>query len=117
MGAARRNDRGGVPRRLRGLPLAVESGVEVPVAATLVARLLGLAFLDVEQAGAGLLIPACRSVHTHGMRFSLDVCFLARNGRVLRFEPAVPPGRLLSRRGADRVLEVPAGGESAALRT
>lgn len=79
------------------------------------ARLLGLALLPRERAGAGLLIPRCASVHTFGMRFALDVVFLDAALRPLTIHRAVPPGRLLVCRGARAVLEVPAvqGGESA----
>jgi len=81
-------------------------GREVPAAAA-VSRLIGLAFLDRAEAGAGLLIPGCRSVHTFGMRFALDVFFLDAGGAVLRAQHGVPPGRVLSCRDAAAVLELP----------
>jgi hypothetical protein len=56
-----------------------------------------------------LLIPRCRSVHTFGMRFSIDVAFLDADGRVLRVARDVPPRRVVSCRGAAGVLEAPAG--------
>ena len=34
--------------------------------------------LDRHRAPEGLLIPRCRSVHTYGMRFPLDLLFLGR---------------------------------------
>ena len=55
------------------------------------------------------MIPRCRSVHTFGMRFSLDLVWLDRDGRVLAVEESVPPGRVRSRADADAVLEVPSG--------
>ena len=69
------------------------------------ARLLGLALLKEMPADCALLLPRCPSVHTFGMRFPIDVMFLDRQGRVLRVERAVPPGRLLRCRGATEVLE------------
>jgi uncharacterized protein len=78
-----------------------------PVAETLLSRLLGLAFLDRRDAGIGLLIPRCRSVHTFGMRFPLDVYFLGRYGEVVDVRLGVRPFRILRRRGADAVLELP----------
>jgi uncharacterized protein len=72
---------------------------------TVSSRLLGLAWLDGLHEGAGLLIPRCRSVHTFGMRFALDVAFLDGEGRVLRRVEAVPPRRLLWCRSAAAVLE------------
>lgn len=95
--------------RLRRLPRVVACGREVPVAAGLRARLLGLMWLDPAEAGAGLLIRRCSSVHTFGMRFVLDVAFLDREGRVLAWRRGVPPRRLVSFPRARAVLEVPAG--------
>jgi uncharacterized protein len=48
----------------------------VLVAETFRERLLGLAGLPTLAAGMALLIPRCRSVHTFGMRFDLDVLFV-----------------------------------------
>ena len=56
-------------------------GLEVPVATTRLSRLLGLALLRRRRAGAGLLIPRCRSVHTFGMRFPLDLSSWTRRVR------------------------------------
>ena len=99
------------PARLRRLPRTVVLGVEVPVAIDRRARLLGLAFLDRSDVGPGLLIPRCRSVHTFGMRFRLDVFFLDCRGGPIRVERRTPPCRVLASRGAVAVLELPAGGE------
>jgi uncharacterized membrane protein (UPF0127 family) len=91
---------------------------EVPVACGWRSRLLGLSLLEPEQAGPGLLIPRCASVHTFGMRFALDVFFLDASGRPLAVRRGVPPRRVVRHRGAVAVLELPAaGGESGAART
>jgi uncharacterized membrane protein (UPF0127 family) len=42
---------------------------------------------------AALLLPRCRSIHTIGMRFTIDAAFCDRRGTVLRVV-TVPPGRL-----------------------
>jgi uncharacterized protein len=91
---------------------------EFPVANTFRSRLRGLGWRDRADAGPGLLIPSCSSVHTCGMRFELDVYFLDRNGRVLSARRQVPPRRVLWCRGAAAVLEIPSGegGEIAVLR-
>jgi uncharacterized membrane protein (UPF0127 family) len=68
-------------------------------------RLLGLAFRRAPPPG-GLLIPSCRSVHTFGMRFAIDLVWLGRGGRVVRVDVAVPPRRVRSCRAAIEVLEV-----------
>lgn len=90
-----------------------------PVATSFRTRLLGLAWRDRADAGPGLLIPRCASVHTFGMRFPLDVFFLDRGGRVISVRRRVPPRRVLWQRGAAAILEIPSpeGGEFAAPRT
>lgn len=85
-------------------------GREVAVARSLCARLLGLAWLDQELAPPALLIPACRSVHTFGMRFELDLYFLDAEGGVLEVRYGLGPRRFARCPGAAAVLEVPAGG-------
>lgn len=65
----------------------------------------------------------CSSVHTFGMRYRIDVAFVAANGVVLEVWRSVPPGRLLSNHRARVTLERPhrggewlAGGEQVAMR-
>lgn len=85
----------------------------IPVAKDFRTRLRGLAWCRRHEAGPGLLIPRCSSVHTFGMRFPLDLYFLDREGRVLSIRRRVPPRRVLWQRGAAAVLEIPSpqGGE------
>jgi uncharacterized protein len=71
-------------------------------------RSIGLALLSRERAGAGLLIPRCRAVHTFGMRFDLDLYFLGARGEVVARRLAVAPNRFASCRRSASVLEVPA---------
>ena len=78
-----------------------------PVAESFRSRLLGLAWRSRSQAGPGLLIPRCASVHTFGMRFPLDLFFLDREGRVISVRRQVPPRRVVWQRGARSVLEIP----------
>jgi hypothetical protein len=84
-------------------------GRRVAVAVGWRSRLLGLAFLERREAGPGLLIPGCASVHTFGMRFALDVVFLDAAGGVLEERFGVLPRRVISRQSAAAVLELPAG--------
>ena len=98
------------PRRFRRLPTAEVASRRVPVAVTLLSRLLGLALLGPGRAGEGLLIPGCRSVHTFGMRFAIDVVFLDRERRPLSVRRSVARNRLVCDAGAAAVLELPAGG-------
>lgn len=82
----------------------------MPVATTYRSRLLGLALLARRRAGEGLLLPCCRSVHTFGMRFPLDLVFFDRDGRVVGVERSVGAGRIRRHRAAAAVLELPATG-------
>ena len=81
---------------------------ELPVrrARTRRERLVGLAFRR-EPAPHALLLERCRSVHTFGMRYQLDLHWLDRSGREIRVDRAVRPGRIRSCRRAFAVVEVP----------
>jgi uncharacterized membrane protein (UPF0127 family) len=98
-----------VPKRLRRLPALPGrlGGMEVRVAATARARLLGLSGLPARPP-CGLLLPRTRSVHTFGMHFALHLVWLDARGRAVRVDAAVPPRRLRSCRAARAVIELPA---------
>ena len=70
-------------------------------------RLRGLAFAD---AGQPLFIPRCRSVHTFGMRYALDLFWLDERNDLARVDRDVPPRRVARCSGAAAVLEAPASG-------
>jgi hypothetical protein len=95
--------------RFSRLPTVTALGRRVPVAVGLRMRLLGLSRLDREDAGTGLLIPRCASVHTFGMRFAIDVHFLDRRGCEIEVRPGLAPRRVAFCPGAASVLEVPSG--------
>lgn len=95
------------PIRFDNLPEEKILGLVVPVASTRWSRLLGLALLNRERAGPGLLIPRCRCVHTFGMRFALDLVALDAEGRIVELRRSVPPGRFARCRAATSVLELP----------
>jgi uncharacterized protein len=101
-----------LPHRLRRLPPAALPGplgaLDVRVASTPHARLIGLAGLPKLPPHAGLLLPRTRSVHTFGMRFALDLHWLDRDGTVIRVDRAVPPRRVRACRAARAVVELPA---------
>jgi hypothetical protein len=98
-------------RRFRRLERRPFSGVEVMVAGDPLSRLVGLAFLDRDRAPQGLLIPRCRSVHTYGMRFPLDLFFLGSTGRPLVAVREVGPGHRVRVPRAAAVLELPSGAD------
>ena len=58
------------------------------------------------ETGPVILFP-CRSVHTYGMGYPIDVAFIGERGALLGVHRCVPPGRRLSSRGAIAVLERP----------
>lgn len=60
--------------------------------------------------GYAMYLAPCSAVHTWGMRFALDLIFVARDGRLVRVVPGVRPWRMV--RGGRRawgVLELQAG--------
>jgi uncharacterized protein len=78
--------------------------MEIRIARSRRARLLGLAFRR-RPPGHALLLPRCRSIHTFGMRFPLDLVWLDARGRVLRVDRGVAPGRVRCCLRAAAVLE------------
>ena len=98
------------PRRLERLPsYELPGGIRLAIAATPRSRLVGLMGLGVVDRSDALLLPRCRSVHTVGMRFAVDLIWLDGAGRVVHSEPAVRAGRLRACRRARAVVEAPAG--------
>jgi uncharacterized protein len=93
--------------RLQSRVLA--GGATVHEATTIRSRLLGLALLRELPRGHALLIRHCRSVHTFGMRFPIDIVFLDERGAVLRVDRQVPRRRVRACRRAFAVLETRAG--------
>jgi uncharacterized membrane protein (UPF0127 family) len=60
--------------------------------------------------GGGLVIPGTRGVHTHFMRFPIDVVFYGKDGVVLDVAHALPPWRFSAYHlRAKGVVELPAG--------
>ncbi len=60
------------------------------VADSFASRLRGLLGRPPLQAGEGLLLKKCNSVHTFGMRYKLDVVFLNRHGVVTSIRERLP---------------------------
>jgi uncharacterized membrane protein (UPF0127 family) len=69
----------------------------------------GLAWRPQPPEGWALLFPHCRSVHTLGMRFPIDVVFLDRQGWPIDIRRGVRPGRIVACRRAAAVIETRAG--------
>jgi uncharacterized membrane protein (UPF0127 family) len=85
----------------------VDPELETRVAKRFGQRLIGLAWSRSPRAAA-LLLPRCRSVHTFGMRFALDLFWLDAHGEIVRVDRRVPPWRLRRCGSAACVIEVPA---------
>jgi len=65
--------------------------------------------------GEGLWIRPCESVHTFGMRFSIDIIYLDRQFRIKKTRSSVPPWRMSACLSANSVIELPAGTLQASL--
>src|SRR4051794_37804153 len=97
-------------RRLERLPHSVlADGAVIHEATSFTSRLLGLALLRELPSGHALFLPNCRSVHTFGMRFPIDIAFVDWDAITIRIERAVPPRQMLIERTAAAVVESPAG--------
>jgi uncharacterized membrane protein (UPF0127 family) len=59
--------------------------------------------------GEGLLLRRAPAIHTFFMRFAIDVVFVDREFVVIGIESEVAPWRIVGRRRASAVLELPAG--------
>jgi len=96
--------------RLDALPgRELHGGLRVVEAHGRTARARGLARLDAMPPAVALHIPRCRSVHTFGMRFALDLIWLDRSRGVARVDRAVPPRRVRTCLRARSVVEASAG--------
>jgi uncharacterized membrane protein (UPF0127 family) len=84
-------------------------GLAVLVASTRRARRRGLSRVGELPRGHALLLPGCRSVHTLGMRFALDLLWLDAGGALLRLDRAVPARRVRTCARASAVIECRAG--------
>ena len=82
---------------------------ELKLAVTFWTRFRGLQFQRELPIGQGLLIAPCRSVHTHWMRFAIDVVMLDAEGVILKLQHNLRPWRTCAGPSGTRfVLEVPA---------
>jgi len=69
-------------------------GDKVRTASTFLSRFVGMLGTDAIADGEGLWIVPCRSVHTLGMRYPLDVAFLDARGVVVGILEGLPPNRV-----------------------
>ena len=81
----------------------------IVIADSFFTRALGLMFRKEIGFDEAMYFPHCTSVHTLGMRASIDVIFLSSDGKILRICEAVPPLRVRRYESAYGVLEMAAG--------
>ncbi len=79
------------------------------VADTSSTRRTGLLKHDRLEAGQGLWIIPCESVHTFFMKFPIDLVYLDKHKKVRKVRHAVPAWRLSMCLAARSILELPAG--------
>ncbi len=73
-------------------------------------RFRGLMGVTGLKAGEGLLITHCNSIHTHFMRFPIDVVYVSRSLEVVHVDRAMAPWRFgRIHRQSSFVVELPAG--------
>jgi uncharacterized membrane protein (UPF0127 family) len=60
-------------------------------------------------ADTAMVIAPCSSIHTVFMQFSIDVAFVARDGRIVKLRSDVRPWRLAAAFGAYAVVEMTSG--------
>ncbi len=81
----------------------------IPEAVGFLERTRGLLCSD-PQSTMGMFFRDCRSIHTFGMGYSLDLLFLDEDFRVVQEISNLPPSRICSgERDSCAVLEFPAG--------
>jgi uncharacterized protein len=91
--------------RVPGAPKPARIGV----AATWARRAVGLLATRRLDDPCGLWIKPCRSIHTVGMRYAIDIVFLRADGVVAKVVPELGPFRMAACREARTVLELRAG--------
>ncbi len=88
---------------------------QAELAESFLRRLKGLLGRKELTPGLGMVIRPCRSIHTLGMAFPIDVGFVDESGRLCLLVERLPPGKLGVRaREARYVIEAPAGTFAAA---
>ncbi|WJF91767.1 DUF192 domain-containing protein [Paraburkholderia bonniea] len=86
-----------------------DTGVRVATTETRQERMRGLLGRDHLPHEEALLLHPCRSIHTFGMRFAIDILFLDRYQRVVSIHHEVPSNRMRLHLRAVQTLEMRAG--------
>lgn len=70
-------------------------------------RRKGLSRIDLEAAPEALYFDKCKSVHTFGMKFDLEIVFFDKFGNYLGMKLAKPRRLIKSPKGTYSILEIP----------
>lgn len=74
-----------------------------------VSRRKGLLQRDSMPEGSALIIAPSNAIHTFFMKFSIDVAFVRKDGRVLKTRTAMPAWRIAGSLRGFAVVELPVG--------
>ena len=75
-----------------------------------ISRTIGLLLKKSFEAGEGLLIKPCNSIHSHFMRFSFDAVFLDKENKIVYLIKQMSPWKISPIiRSAYSILEIPSG--------
>jgi len=72
-------------------------------------RTKGLLALPTLKKSQGLLLNRCRSVHTMGMPYTIDVIYLTKKNKIIKIVSSLKPYRMSACIFANRTLEMLAG--------
>jgi uncharacterized membrane protein (UPF0127 family) len=78
-------------------------------AQSMFSRIRGLLGYPALQQDQALLIAPCNSIHCIGMRYAIDVVYLAAQGDIVKLVPAVQPWGFSACASARQVVEFAAG--------
>ena len=95
--------------RIRDLARGLDVCERCTVADRPLLRMRGLLGRSDLPPGEGVLLRPASSIHTYGMRFSIDALFLDSEMRVVDIRSEVGPWRVASKWGARAILELRAG--------
>ena len=96
--------------RIRNATRGTELADKAWVARGFWPRLVGLLARPGLAPGEALVLEPCSSVHTAFMRFTIDVVYLDRTGKVVKVAPHMKPFRMGGvLRGSRSVIELPTG--------
>lgn len=96
--------------KLQNLTKDIEVLDDIIIAESFFSRLKGLLGKKGLDKGQGLVIRPCNSVHTIGMKFSIDLAFVNEDNQVIHIIQDLKPGKLSPIiKGSKFVIEVASG--------